>query len=67
MQDVKRLERFWPRRGKPMVFCNVIGEEDEVHTGKKGKARVGLESKFNVKEAKKIVSMAVLVQHAGIQ
>lgn len=39
-----------------MVFCNVIGEEDEVHTGKKGKARVGLESKFNVKEARKIVS-----------
>ena len=38
-----------------MAFCNVIGRENENHTGQKGTAKVGLESKRNSREAKKIV------------
>jgi len=47
---------FWPQgRKRPFVFCDVIGREAETHTGQKGTARVGLESKYNKEEAKKIV------------
>lgn len=50
------LHDFWPNtRKRPFVFCDIIGSEVESHTGQKGTARVGLESKYNVKEAKKIV------------
>ena len=49
--------KFWPQGArKPFVFVNVEGVESESHTGRKGKARVGLESKYNKQEAKKIVS-----------
>jgi len=51
-----RLRDFWPKGGnKPFVFCDVIGREAETHTGQKGTARVGLESKYNKEEARKIV------------
>ena len=50
------LCRFWPQWEKPFVFCDIIGTEKEEHTGQKGKARVGLESKYNEKEARQIVS-----------
>jgi len=51
-----RLHDFWPKGGKkPFVFCDVTGREAETHTGQKGTARVGLESKYNKEEAKKIV------------
>ena len=50
------LQRFWPQgKQKPFVFCNVVGREAETHTGQKGTARVGLESKYNKEEAMKIV------------
>ena len=49
------LGRFWPRGNKPLMFCNVIGEEKEVHSGWKEKAKVGQESKFNEEEARQIV------------
>jgi len=50
------LYGFWPQgRRRPFVFCDVIGREAETHTGQKGTARVGLESKYNKEEAKKIV------------
>ena len=52
--------RFWPRgREKPFIFVNVEGQERESHTGRKGKARVGLESKYNKEEAEKIVSLTL--------
>ena len=50
------LQRFWPQgMERPFVFCNVVGREAETHTGQKGTARVGLESKYNKEEAVKIV------------
>lgn len=56
--EVASLQDFWPQREKPFVFCDIIGTEKEVHTGQKGKVRVGLESKFNEKEARQIVSVS---------
>ena len=51
-----RLRGFWPqRRSRPFAFCDVVGREAETHTGQKEMSRVGLESKYNVKEAQKIV------------
>ncbi len=51
------LNNFWPRgEGKPFVFVDLVGEEGREHTGHRGKTKVGLESKFNKDEAKKIVS-----------
>ena len=48
---------LWPQgKEKPFVFVNVIGTEGREHTGQRGKAKVGLESKFNKDEARKIVS-----------
>ena len=50
------LHGFWPQgRRRPFVFCDIIGREAETHTGKMGTARVGLESKYNKEEARKIV------------
>lgn len=37
------------------MFVNLVGEEGREHTGHRGKTKVGLESKFNKDEAKKIV------------
>ena len=54
-EKVASLHHFWPQEGKPFAFCDVVGIEKEVHTGQKGKARVGLESKYNEEEGKKIV------------
>ena len=51
------LVNFWPQgKDKPFVFVDLVGEEGREHTGHRGKTKVGLESKFNKDEAKKIVS-----------
>ncbi len=56
---------FWPRGPrKPFVFVHVEGTESESHTGRKGKARVGLESKYNKQEAGKIVSVPSIYNRA---
>ena len=51
------LANFWPR-GKewPIVFCQVEGVEETGHIGSRGNSKVDSQSKFNVTEAKKIVS-----------
>lgn len=52
-----RLAEFWPQgRDCPMMLVDVVGEEEENHTGHRGSARVGLESKRNTDEARIIVS-----------
>lgn len=49
--------KFWPQgENKPFVFVNVVGRERSEHTGRRGKEKVGEESKFNSDEAEKIVS-----------
>ena len=58
---------FWPHGArKPFVFVNVEGVERESHTGRKGKARVGLESKYNKQEALKIVSSNPIKYHSQV-
>jgi superfamily I DNA and/or RNA helicase len=59
---LERLQGFWPRGPrKPFVFCNVVGSEDENNGARQdGTAPVGVESKRNNKEAKKIVSLSIL-------
>ena len=51
------LTHFWPRGEEwPIVFCQVVGEEESGHTGSKGSAKVDSQSKYNPTEAEKIVS-----------
>ena len=55
-KQVAALSSFWPQEQKPFVFCNIVGEEAETHTRQMERTRVGIESKYNEMEAKKIVS-----------
>lgn len=51
--------RFWPGpEGAecPILFVNVVGEEGQSETGRQGEKKVGIDSKSNLKEAKKVVS-----------
>lgn len=58
IQKLDNLAAFWPQgRDTPMMLCDVVGVEEENHTGHRGSARVGLESKRNTAEAKIIVSI----------
>ena len=48
---------FWPKGpNKPFVFCDIVGREGGLPSQSNKKAKVALESKFNVDEANKIVS-----------
>ena len=53
----KYLKKFWPNQDPttPFVFCDVIGTEEVTDTEFINKVRVGQESKYNPKEADKIV------------
>lgn len=52
-----KLVGFWPQGPNlPIVFCNVVGEEGQSETGRQGQKKVGIDSKFNRTEAKKVVS-----------
>ena len=56
----KKLEKFWPkenRHGYPIMFVNVVGEEglDKIASSKT-EVKVGVDSKFNIKEAELVVS-----------
>ena len=52
--DVLKLKRFWPQGERyPMVFCQVVGEEDD---GYSRRSKVDSQSKFNKTEAERIVS-----------
>ena len=58
-KKAKRLERFWPNGDSsvPFVFCDVVGIEEVTDTEFIDEVRVGQESKYNQKEAKKIVRL----------
>ena len=59
-KDVREahLRNFWPQGERmPLVFVDLVGREGGEHTGQRGKTKVGLESKFNKDEARKIVSI----------
>ena len=58
----ENLDGFWPGPQKsrcPIVFCNVIGKEDDHKTGSKaaGGKKIGTDSKRNETEAIKVVSV----------
>ena len=57
----KSLKTFWPNQdpATPFVFCDVIGTEKVTDTEFIDKVRVGQESKYNPKEADKIVSIVI--------
>ena len=55
-----KLDGFWPGPKKskcPILFCNVVGKEGDYETGSKavGGKKIGIGSKFNKKEAYKVV------------
>lgn len=53
----KQLKSFWPNGdlSVPFVFCDVVGTEEVTDTEFIDEVRVGQESKYNQKEANKIV------------
>lgn len=63
----KSLKTFWPNYNQdphtPFVFCDVVGTEKVTDTEFIDKIRVGQESKYNPKEADKIVSIASIVSY----
>ncbi len=54
------LYQFWPQGVEfPIVFCNVIGKEEEAMTGSIEGTAVGVGSKFNNEEATKVVKLTM--------
>ncbi len=52
-----QLEGFWPRgKSYPIVFINLVGEEESNQIGTVEEKNIGPGSKFNMKEAEKAVS-----------
>ena len=60
----KTLKTFWPNQDPtmPFVFCDVIGTEEVTDAEFIDKIRVGQESKYNPKEADKIVRISNIDQ-----
>ena len=57
-QNNEHLETFWPKPNRhPIMFVDVIGEEglDKIASSK-ADVKVGVDSKFNLKEAELVVS-----------
>ena len=54
----RRMKEFWPRDPNcPIVFCNVVGEEEENKThGEIERGQVDSHSKYNRQEAEKVAS-----------
>ena len=54
----RSMERFWPQGEKlPIVFCNVVGREEELSYVETGKEKIDPHSKCNKQEAEKVVSI----------
>ena len=54
------LLTFWPKREYPVMFCNIVGKEEDMRDGKKHKGSVDIHSKSNLQEAEKAVSCKLL-------
>ena len=58
--DKKSLNSFWPRgNSSPIMFVNVVGEEglDKIRSSK-SEVKVGMDSKYNIREAELVVSQS---------
>ena len=54
----RSMNRFWPQGGRlPIVFCNVVGREEESSGSEIDKNKIDPHSKCNKKEAEKVVSI----------
>ena len=52
------MEHFWPQGKKlPIVFCNVVGQEEESSGSEINKEKIDPHSKYNKLEAEKVVSI----------
>ena len=49
------LYNFWPVQKRPVVFCDIVGSEDQNKAFCKKQKKVALESKSNHNEAHKVV------------
>lgn len=55
-EDNEDLENFWPRGNEfPIMFVDVVGEEGQDIDSSKREAKVGVDSKYNLKEAELVV------------
>ena len=54
----RSMEQFWPRGERlPIVFCNVVGQEEGLSGVETGKEKIDPHSKCNKQEAEKVVSI----------
>ena len=59
-KDNEDLESFWPRGNKyPIMFVDVVGQEGQDIGSSKREAKVGVDSKYNEKEANLVVSCSM--------
>ena len=55
-KDDPNLASFWPiGNGAPIMFVDVVGAEGQDIAGTKRETRVGVDSKYNLTEAKLVV------------
>ncbi len=55
-EDNKDLEEFWPKGNEcPIMFVDMVGEEGQDIGSSKREAKVGVDSKYNEKEAQLVV------------
>ena len=54
----RSMEQFWPQgENFPIVFCNVVGREEEALGSEIDKKKIDPHSKCNKQEAEKVVSI----------
>ena len=52
------MEQFWPKGERlPILFCNVVGREEELSGVETDKEKIDPHSKCNKQEAEKVVSI----------
>ena len=57
--DDPNLNSFWPvGNATPIMFVDIVGEEGQDIGSSKRETRVGVDSKYNVKEAELVVRLS---------